>query len=226
MFDRVLPALTLIAVGAATHFAFASQVAATPRVLVYLLATYGALAALALWRMWDEGTLIDLFRWRSGDVALGVALGLGLVGAVFVGRSMVAPSGSPGENWVVRLYLQLGPVPTGAREGALYSLGIVAVAALEEVVWRGMVQQILEQRFGVRTGWLAATGLYGLAHLPSTWQLAIGPGGRNPLLVVAALFCGVVWGFFVARKQRLPPSMIAHVVFTYVLAVQMRLWST
>jgi uncharacterized protein len=223
--DRFLPPLVLVVIGAAAHFAFSPSVAGTPRVLVYLLVPYALLSGLALWRMWRDGTLLDLFRFRSGDIALGVMAAVGLGVAVFVGRTMIAPSGSPAEAWVVRVYLQLGPVPADRSANLLFGAAIVAVALLEELVWRGMVQQVLEEQLSVRGGWLATTALYGLAHVPAAWQLAMPPAGANPLLPLAALFCGSVWGFLSARKQRLPPSLISHAIFTYALTTQFRLWT-
>jgi membrane protease YdiL (CAAX protease family) len=48
--------------------------------------------------------------------------------------------------------------------------------------------------------------------------------GKNPLVILAALFCGAVWGFLVARKQRLPPALLSHALFTYAMTSEFRLW--
>ena len=223
MIDRILPLLTVLVVGGASSFAFSDRFAAKGAVLWILLGANGFLALLSVWRMWRDGTLLDLFKWRSGDVALGalVALLLG-VGAV-AGRQVVIPAGSAPEIWLIRLYLQLGPTPAGTAR-LLFGLGIVAVALLEEIVWRGMVQQILEEHFGVRRAWILAAGLYALAHLPTLWTLAMPSAGKNPLVILAALYCGAVWGFLVARKQRLPPALVSHALFTYAVTSEFRLW--
>lgn len=224
MIDRLLPVLAVLLVGGASTLAFSDKYAARPQMLWVLLAANGALAAVALWRMWRDGTLLDLFRWRSGDVALGALSALLLGAGVVAGRQMLAPHGSPADIWVVRIYLQMGPLPADRTANLLFTLAVVAVAVLEEIAWRGMVQQVIEEHLGVRLGWVAAAGLYALAHAPTLWQLAMPPLGKNPLIVLAALFCGAVWGFLVARKQRLPPALISHALFTYGVAVQFRLW--
>jgi uncharacterized protein len=46
--------------------------------------------------------------------------------------------------------------------------------------------------------------------------------GPNPLLVMAAFGCGLVWTFLAGRFERLLPSIVAHLVFTYFSAVQFR----
>jgi hypothetical protein len=222
--DQILPLLVLLVVGGASAVAFSDAYAARPAMLYVLLVPYAALAVVAIWRMWRDGTLLDLFRWRSGDIATGVFGALGLGVGVYLGRQFIAPKGSPSESWVVRLYLQLGDVPADRGKTVVYSLLIVLIALLEEVVWRGMVQQILEERMGIRRGWVATTMLYALAHVPTAWALAMPPMGKNPLLVLAALLCGAVWGFLAARKQRLAPALVSHALFTYGLAVQFRLW--
>lgn len=224
MIDKLLPALAVLAIGGATAVAFSDRHAAHATVLWVLLGANGLLALVSVWRMWRDGTLLDLFRWRSGDVALGAISALLLGGCVMLGRQAIAPHGSSTEMWLVRLYLQLGPTPADRTANLLFTLGIVAVTALEEVVWRGMVQQILEEWLGVRVGWILAAALYALAHAPTLWVLAMPPVGKNPLVLMVSLLCGLVWGFLVARKQRLAPVLVSHALFTYGVAVQFRFW--
>lgn len=224
MIDRAIVPLVVLVIGAANAFAFRSQFATQRSFLLLLLGPYLAFAGLALWRMWRDGTLLDLFRFRAGDISLGALVAGLLYAATFAGRTIFAPSGSAQESWVIRIYLQLGELPE-ARDTYLWvSLGVVAVALAEELTWRGLVQQVLEERLGTKRGWLATTALYGLAHVPTVWLLAMPGAGKNPLLVLAALFCGLIWGFIVGRIQRLPPSLISHAFFTFAVAMQFRLW--
>lgn len=222
--DALLPLLAVLVTGASSALAFSDRYATRPAVLYILLASSGLLALLAFWRMWRDGTLLDLFRWRFGDVTTGFLSALGLGVGVFLGRQFVAPHDGPGNAWVARLYLQLGPLPADRTANLLFTLAILAIAVLEEIGWRGMVQQVIEERLGVRRGWVITALLYALAHAPTLWTLAMPPVGKNPLLVMVALLGGVVWGFLVARKQRLPPALLSHAMFTYGLAVQFRLW--
>ena len=221
--DMVLPPLAVLVIALASWFAFATENAGRPVVIGSLLAANALLAAVSIWRMWRDGTLLDLFAWRKGDITLGFGTAVMLLASVFVGRQMVAPRGTAAEAWLVRLYLQIGSPPSDRGRAVLLMLAILAVTTAEEIVWRGMVQQVLEEKLGVRVGWIAAAALYALAHLPTVWLLAMPPVGLNPLVVMAALFCGSIWGFLVARKQRLAPALVSHALFTYTVTAQFRL---
>jgi hypothetical protein len=90
----------------------------------------------------------------------------------------------------------------------------------EELVWRGFVLEELTERFGTRRGWLVAALLYALAALPTVYLQRDPVAGPNPLLVMAAFGCGIVWTFMAGRFGRLLPGVFAHLVFTYFSAVQ------
>jgi membrane protease YdiL (CAAX protease family) len=223
--DKALPPLVLVVVSGAIAWAFSPSLAARPAVLWILAAAYAPLLALALYRMWRDGTLLDLFRFRSGDLTLGVGIAVLLGAACWLGRTVIAPRGSPADMLVMRVYLQLGEVPAERKAYALAALAVLFVACAEEIVWRGLVQQVLEERWGVRVGWLGTAALYALAHAPTVWLLGVPGGGKNPFVVMTALFCGVVWGFLVGRMQRLPPAILAHAALAFALVMQFRLWS-
>jgi hypothetical protein len=101
---------------------------------------------------------------------------------------------------------------------------VVVVAALEEISWRGYVYPILEERLGTRRAWPATAFLYALAHVPTMFLLKDPFAGPNPLVVIAALGCGLVWGLVVARTGRLPVAIISHVLFTLAIAIHFPLW--
>jgi len=222
--DRYLVLLVTLSLGVAVQFSYAAHAAATPMAQAPLLAAYALFSMLALGRMYRDGTLLDLFRWRSGDVFLGFVSALLLGLGTLAGRWLLAPTGSRGELWLIRIYLHVGEVPVAPLRWAMMMGGIILFALVEEIVWRGWVQQILEEAWGVRWGWLATVALYGSMHLPTLWLLAMPSAGGNPLLLLLAIFCGLLWGFLVGRLQRLPPAIVSHVFFTYALTMQFRLW--
>ena len=78
------------------------------------------------------------------------------------------------------------------------------------------------QRYGDRRSWPLSAVLYSLSLLPTAFTLR-GPAGLNPILPLAALGCGLVWGFMGRLFGRLPPLIISHMIFTYFAAVQFRL---
>ncbi len=73
----------------------------------------------------------------------------------------------------------------------------------EELVWRGVVQRSLEQRLGVWRGCGATAVLYAFALVP----LGL------PVLALAALLCGLVWGGLRAASGSLVAPLVAHVLW-------------
>lgn len=175
---------------------------------------YVALAALAARRLGRKGALRPLLRFRPGDPSLGILFGAAMVVAAWALARWLWPRGSVAHAWLARVFAVMGEQP-----GALALVGLVIMAALEELVWRGLVQTELSERLGPRRGWIAGAVLYAAAHLPALQTLADASAGPNPLLVLAALGCGLCWAFLRERSGRLWPGMFAHAAFTH-LAVQ------
>jgi membrane protease YdiL (CAAX protease family) len=103
---------------------------------------------------------------------------------------------------------------------------MAAAALAEEVLWRGAITQLLAQRFGSRTAWLWAAGLYALAYVPAAWSLrAMGPdAGVNPVLPAAALAGGLLWGAMARAFGSLAPSVLAHALFDWAVVMMFPLW--
>jgi membrane protease YdiL (CAAX protease family) len=121
----------------------------------------------------------------------------------------------------LRLYLQFGD-PDKIQHSVLLTTALCAIVVAEELIWRGFILTELSERFGPRRGWLLATLLYALAAVPTIYLQRDPAAGPNPLLVLAAFGCGLIWTFMAGRFGRLGPSTVAHLVFTYFSAVQFR----
>jgi membrane protease YdiL (CAAX protease family) len=179
------------------------------------------LAALAVHGFKQKGTLAARLTPRGGDITWGTLPGIALLGASWVARSVLVPTGTPRQAWLLRLYLVLGD-PETLQHSVFLTSALVVIVIAEELVWRGMVLDELKERFGLRRGWVLAAALYALATLPTVYSLRDPVAGPNPLLVIAAFGCGLVWTFLAGRFERLLPSIVAHLVFTYFSAVQFR----
>ena len=89
------------------------------------------------------------------------------------------------------------------------------VPFVEELTWRGLVLSALTADLGNRRAWPIAAVAYGAAHVPTLFTLADPTVGPNPLIVFAALGCGLVWSFVASVLGRLPPVIVSHAVFSY-----------
>jgi membrane protease YdiL (CAAX protease family) len=214
--------LAVLVVAAATAWSFRLDAAGTTGFWIGLGVPYLALTALALYRMWDDGTLIDKLVPRWGDLSIGAVTAALLLMASWATRSALAPAGTPRFLWLLRVYAQVGN-PETIQRSMLLTTVVLLIALMEEITWRGMVLTELENRFGERWGWPLAALAYGAAQLPTLIALAAPGAGLNPLLVTAALGAGIVWSFTARLTKRLPPVMFSHMAFIYFTAVQFRL---
>lgn len=215
----ILGVLLCTALG--TGIAFRPEWGGTWKFWATVFAVYTGLAAYAVYRMWDEGIVRDVFRVKGGDFAIGALSALGLlVGAELV-KPFVAPAGSQEYAWLAYVYLVVGD-PMALQSSVALTLVLLAITAAEEIVWRALVLDQLMQRLGDRRAWPVSAALYSLSLLPTAFVLE-GPAGPNPLLPLAALGCGLVWGFMATMFRRLPPVIVSHMVFTYFTATQFRL---
>jgi membrane protease YdiL (CAAX protease family) len=214
-------ALTVLVVTLANALAFRGTLAGSPWFLIYLGVAYLALAAVAVHHFWEEGTWSERLKPRWGDLSIGALTAMVLLIASWRARSLLAPAGTPQQAWLYRVYLQLGD-PELLQRSLWLTSAILVIAVAEELVWRGLVLDLLSARFGSRRGWIVATLLYTLSLLPTVYLLRDPVAGLNPLLPTAALGAGLVWSFLAARLGRLAPVAISHMAFTYLTAVQFR----
>src|SRR5579859_4089127 len=135
--------VSVVATAVASFFAFSP--AAQGSVAFWALAggpTVALAVVAALWAQREE-LLKEWLSPRWGDFSRGVVGAVLLFGVAWAFSRIVAPVGSPREIWLVSLYGQLGD-PRVLQAKAPVVAGTIAVVALaEEVVWRGMVTQLL-----------------------------------------------------------------------------------
>lgn len=216
-----LTLLTVTLITAAMAYAFRIEVAGSLAVWAALGVPYAALAALSLRKLWNDGAFADVLAPRWGDLSLGFLTAAILLLASFGARAVLAPVGSTRLAWLFRIYAQIGDTDAVQRS-VLYTAALLLIVVCEELVWRSMVLDELTRRFGSRRAWPLAALCYGVTALPTLFTLRDPNAGLNPLLLTAALGCGLVWSFLASIKGRLVPVIIAHSVFTYFSLVQFR----
>jgi membrane protease YdiL (CAAX protease family) len=207
-----LALLVTAILGATTSLSFRGSVAATPAMWLWLFVPYVLIAAFALYRAYDDGTLLDVMRLRAGDFTLGFLIAALIFGGAWCVRHFLFAEASPRLVWVIRIALSTAGAPRSPL--GLFAV-IASIGALEEIVWRGLVLSAVTESLGTRRAWPVAAGLYALAHIPTVFTLADPIVGPNPLLFVAALGAGMVWSFAASLFGRLPPVIVSHAVFSY-----------
>lgn len=197
------------------------QTATTLVVLAYWLVVVALLATM----------LVDGLGW----VAFGAYYSVLPLGALLVWRLAaqrpplgiaVSPSllrdsvlGALGAGLVVGgLYLvqrAVGWLDVTSRDYTLAGLviGVVAqqaiVATIEELAFRGVVQNLLATQFGAARGLLAASALFGLFHLPNIAYQGV-TGAHVPLTVAVLALMGLIFGWayeWTRRRLALPVAL-------------------
>lgn len=213
----------VLAVAVGAQAAFAPSRAGTPQVFIFMAIPTVGLALVGIGRAYRDGVLKDWAGVKGGDFTRGFAGAALLFGASYIFSKVITPPTAPQAVWLARLYEQAGdPAELRKAVGTVVS-GLLLISVAEEIVWRGLVTSLLEEQIGSRRAWIWAAVLWAVSHVPTIWQLK-GSAGLNPVVVIAALGCGLVWGFMARRFGRLLPGIFSHVLFDWTVLMMFRLW--
>lgn len=83
------------------------------------------------------------------------------------------------------------------------------IGPAEEIFWRGFVQDTLQEKFGDNKGWIIASLVYAGVHIFA----------MNFMLFMAALICGLFWGYIFKKYKSLWPGIISHAIWDLVIFV-------
>jgi hypothetical protein len=171
--------------------------------VAFVVAIVGFLAITDTWDLLHRrppGARAFLFT--GGAV---VALLVAQFGAGFLLQALGV---SFGENQVI----------TQGREAPVYFLYMIPVSLLlvgpiEELLFRGVVQGVLRRSFGVGTGIVVASALFGLVH----WVAVSGGPAEKFAYVAIAATLGIILGVLYERTETIVAPALAHGVYNSVL---------
>lgn len=120
-------------------------------------------------------------------------------------------------------FIVFNPKWSGVAHAAAKLLGLVVfVGVPEELLFRGLIQEGLSRLRGPRTGWIAASVLFGLSHitkptgLPPAVEHALRLNWRYALLAAIA---GLAYGWVYRRTGKVSAAAVTHGAVDW-------LWST
>jgi uncharacterized protein len=132
--------------------------------------------------------------WKK--IGLGLLSALALYGVFFVGNTVSRKLFAFANQDITSVY----DFKSGVAPARIWLLMTLVIGPGEEVFWRGYLQRALALRFGPVTGWLLAAGLYAGVHA----------GSGNVMLVIAALVCGLAWGWLYTRFGSILLNAVSH----------------
>ncbi len=142
---------------------------------------------------------------------LGVAAGLVMAGGTVALFAPVTTAFPALFGDVARLYEAFGD------PGSIATMVLLPVIVIgEEIVWRGAVQGALARRMRWLPAAIAGALVYALAHTP------VG----SPALVLACLGAGFCWSALRGLTDSLPATIVAHLVWDFVVLVVHQLTPT
>jgi len=141
----------------------------------------------------------DFASRRLTKVALGLGSALVLYGVFFVGNILARKIFSFAGDNISAVY----DFREGASPWRIALLMTLIIGPGEELFWRGFLQRRLQTQAGPWRGLALATVLYAAVHIAS-W---------NPILVLAALVCGLFWGLLYLRYQSMLLNMLSHLLW-------------
>ncbi len=212
-----------VVVAVAGYLACSGDIAGTPRVALLGVGPTLAVGVVGAYFLHREELLVPLVTFRPGDFTRGFLAALLIFAAASAATHFFLPLTSPRASWLLRAYLQIGD-PKDLRDhlpGVVVAIALAAIA--EEVVFRGIVPTFLEGVLGSRRAWLYSAVLFAAVQLPTAFALRT-KEGLNPLLPVAALFSGLVWGYMTRRWGRLWPAIICHALLDWCVIIMFRLY--
>ena len=122
----------------------------------------------------------------------------------------LALGGGLAEGLSILGFVFLGPAPSAAKLDAWLWAGLLApVALLDELWFRGLLQQSLTRALPNSWGWVATAAIFAAYGAPF---------GTLSTFVFRSAY-GLVLGFVATRRENLPASLVARTAMTVALVV-------
>ncbi|BAH06441.1 CPBP family intramembrane glutamic endopeptidase [Clostridium kluyveri] len=85
----------------------------------------------------------------------------------------------------------------------------IVIGPCEEIYWRGFIQNTLSKKLGENKGYILTALMYAGVHIIT----------GNMMLVIAALVCGIYWGWMYKKQKSLSSVIISHAIWDLTIFV-------
>jgi uncharacterized protein len=153
----------------------------------------------------QRGRYAELLTFRFSDIIVGLISAALLYGIFYAGFYLISDVLTFGRGQVSRIY----EIRAGADPRIVGALLFFIIGPAEALFWQGFVQQRLGRRYGVKAAYVITVLIYSAVHL---WAC-------NVSLLLAAMVCGLFWGYMFLRSKRLWPVIISHAAWDVVIFV-------
>lgn len=156
---------------------------------------------------WQKG------EWNLRNTGIGILAAIVLYGIFWLGHEILILA-STYTGMLPRRAENLNAIYASRAELPQYIIAVLLFFPIgfgEEIYWRGFIQRLLQTRRGKDTAFLLTVILYTGVHLPT----------GNPVLILAALICGIYWSGLYRYTGSIVPVLISHMLwdpFIFVIA--------
>lgn len=147
--------------------------------------------------------------WRH--VLIGIISAAVLYGIFFIGNA-VSGVIFPFKNAEINSVYMNG---SGTNPFVIGAALLFIIGPGEELFWRGYIQKILLEKFGIKSIFIAAL-LYTAVHIVTL----------NFMLIMAALVCGLFWGALYYKEKNIYPVIISHALWDVTVFLMLPFNST
>lgn len=173
---------------------------------VTYLITFALTIAFAVWQRARQGALKPILRFSMKSTNVGMVL-WGVV-LVIVTSIVLEPLLQlfPAEGIEI-LYDSIG------IGGWALITSVIMAPILEEILFRGIIQQSLTEQFGGWKSVLAASAVFAIVHL-------------IPQQIINAFFVGIILGYIYIKTKSLIPVILIHALNNALAFIQMKIFGT
>ncbi|MCH5138545.1 CPBP family intramembrane metalloprotease [Clostridiaceae bacterium UIB06] len=165
----------------------------------------GSILLLILMAYFANRCIFSFGEMKGRHILIGVVSAIALYGVFYAGN-------------IISGYLfpfkdaQISSVYSNKSNANLTLIGLLLFFIIgpgEELYWRGFIQNTLGKKFGETKGYLFSVLLYTAVHIVT----------GNFMLIIAALVCGLFWGWLYKKEKSLIPVIISHAVWDLTIFV-------
>jgi|SRR5579883_2056966 len=150
--------------------------------------------------------LIKKEELNARNIVTGIVSAILLYGIFWVGNSFMNIVAHQFPDLVGNKTAQLQSVYTQGNTIPRYVIGMMLffpIGMCEELYWRGMVQQIMNEKYGRKRAVIFTVFFYTIVHLST----------GNVMLILAAFTCGLFWALLYYYTKSIVPGVISHMLW-------------
>lgn len=154
----------------------------------------------------DRAILLKKFHSTSQTFTFGLLSAILLYLVFFLGNFFIKILFEASKHQVSSIYT----IKSGSSTLLISFLLLFVIGPAEEIFWRGFIQenlQFLTKKSSISI--ILTTVIYTLVHI---WAL-------NPMLLIAAMICGLFWGYLYYRYQSLSLVIVSHSIWDFLIFI-------